>query len=264
MMKKTGIGLITLMLAARVCAEDVPMVVVTGDRVSLRAEPELNSVLLDRTMEGDSLVLIDDANAEWLGVFPPDSVDLWVHSEFIQDGKVIPNRLNVRSCPSLSHSVVGVMEKNQELTIRGEAGGWLRIAPPQGTVVWISRQYAQIAGAENEPAAEMELDSSAPSEMNNVMGSSTGVAELPQTLSPDTEKTQGQQITLSGLLRPVGGLLYKLVNPDIEELSICYVRGNTQQMKKLSGQELTIRGRAYWALNLDQPFVVPVKIRLSD
>ncbi len=102
-------------------------------------------------MRGDTLILKDDSNPEWLGVMPPDSMDLWVCREFLEEGVVLPERLNVRSGPSLNHSVVGVVDQGDLLTIRGESGEWLRIAPPETSVVWISRKYAEIEGV---PAAE--------------------------------------------------------------------------------------------------------------
>ena len=259
-MRNFWIGLALMLAVAVHAAEDV-QVKVTGDRVSLRAAPELNSILLDRAMEGDRLVLVDDSNAEWFGVVPPDRVDLWVNGEFVQDGNVIPDRLNVRSGPSLNHSVVGVVEQDQELTIRGEAGGWLRIAPPMGTVVWISRQYAEIEGAEKKPIVEIKVESAPPAEIDAVMSSAAGNADLPETLIPDSGKTQGARITRSGILKPAGSLLYQLIEVDSDDVLVCYVRGNTQQMNKLDGQKLRIIGRAYWAVGLDRPVIVPVKIR---
>jgi hypothetical protein len=269
-------GLVVLVLAvSAVAAEDEVKVEVTGNRVSLRAAPELNSVFLDRAMKGDSLVLADDSNAEWLGVFPPESVDLWVHSEFIRDNKVVPEQLNIRSGPSLNHSVVGVVERAQELTIRGEVAGWLRIAPPKGSVAWISRQYAEIVGAAKEPVISITVEPApepetvqvvktvSQPEINVVMTATAGLSGLPEALEPDPAKNQGSQITLSGILRPAGGLLYKLVNPDIEGTTVCYVRGNAEQTKELEGQALTIMGRSYWALDLDLPFIRPLKIQMA-
>lgn len=270
-MKTFWMGLAALALAVSVHAAEDVKVKVTGNRVSLRAEPDVNSVLLDRAMKGDSLVLVDDSNAEWLGVFPPESVDVWVHSEFIQNGKVIPNRLNIRSGPSLNHSVVGVVEGGQELTVRGEAGGWLRIAPLKGTVAWISRKYAKVDGEVKEPVVKITVESGPKpqnksgirSEINTVMISIDGADELPAKLVPDPDKQQGAEEEFSGILQPVGGLLYKLVTPDVEKITVCYVRGNAEQMKTLAGRPQTIIGRTYWALGVDRPVIVPVKIRPS-
>ncbi|MBL7017257.1 MAG: SH3 domain-containing protein [Kiritimatiellales bacterium] len=303
-MKKHWTGLIVLMLAVAVYAGDEARVKVTGDRVSLRAAPEINSVLLDRAMFGDLLTLKDNSEKEWIGVAAPKSVDVWVNSEFVADGAVVPARLNLRSGPSLNHGVVGVVERGDVLTIRGEAGEWLRIAPPEETVVWISRKYAELVGAVRksvvinvEAAPEPEaVDVTEPvvivevvkrpnpkdavpviekpepvqetvqivetvvqPEINQMM---VAAAEVSKRLVPDPSKEQGVEERFSGVLMPAGGLLSKLVDVEVGEITVCYVRGNAAQMKELEGKALTITGKAYWALDLDMPFIRPVKIQL--
>ena len=147
-MKKAGITLFTLMLALTALAQDTQIVTVKGDRVSLRAAPELNAVLLGRAMSGDQLLLADNSNPEWVGVRPPQKIDLWVHSRYLRDGVVLPARLNVRSGPGRSHSVVGIVLRGEKLTPRGELHGWVRIAPPEEAVVWISRRYTDFSTVE--------------------------------------------------------------------------------------------------------------------
>lgn len=257
-MKKYWICFITLMLAASTYAEDEVKVTVTGDRVSLRAAPAVNSVLMDRAMAGDLLELKDNSNAEWIGVKPPLRVDVWVSSEFVKDGKVIPPRLNIRSGPSLNHRVVGVAEQGEALTVRGEAGGWLRIAPTAETIVWVSRKYAKIPGCEERPVAVIHAQPEAQPELNQMLEAVSGM----KTLIPDVKKKQGVKMMLKGILRPAEGVLYKLVNPDVRETTICYVRGNSEQMQKFNGCWLSVSGRAYWALDLNHPFIRPVKIKL--
>ena len=75
-MKKILFALIAL--SAAVCAQESVKVKVTGERVSLRAVPDTNAVLLSRAMLGDELVLKDNSNPDWVGVFPPETVDFWV------------------------------------------------------------------------------------------------------------------------------------------------------------------------------------------
>jgi len=123
----------------------------------LRSAPKLRAKLLDRAMLNDQLVLADDSNPEWVGVRPPKRIDLWVKDEYVEDGKVKPSRLNVRSGPSLSHDVVGEAVRGETLTPRGELGGWLRIAPPARSVVWISRKYTSLPSAkEAKPVASKQ------------------------------------------------------------------------------------------------------------
>lgn len=287
-MKMIWIGLMTLGLACAAGAADKEPVKVTGDRVSLRAAPDLNAVLLDRAMSGDELVLKDNTNPDWVGVLPPDSIDLWVLGEYVENGTVVPAKLNVRSGPSLNHSVVGVVKNGTQLTVRDDVSGWLRIAPPEEAVVWISRKFADVAPplllepeviVEVVPAPEPEKAEVAVSEpkktprvvivekvdqpeANRMMAAAADVPELPEVLVPDPDKKQGGAETFSGILQFAGGILYKLTDPTAGDATVCYVRGNSSQMEKLKGRLLIITGPVYRAVDLDMPFVRPVQIKL--
>jgi hypothetical protein len=288
-MKKRLICLAALGLAFLAGAADEEKVTVTGDRVSLRAEPDLNAVLLDRAMRGDQLVLKDNTNPEWVGVLPPEAIDLWVLGEYVENDTVIPAKLNVRSGPSLSHSVVGVVDRGRRLTVRGETAGWLRIAPPKEASVWISRRFVNAvppsAGPDGvvevvplpEPEIAEVVEPEPPEtqrvvivetvvqpEINKMMAAAADVPELPKTLIPDPDKKQGGAETFSGILRFAGGILHKLTDPTAGNATVCYVRGNSAQMDKLEGRLLIITGPVYRALNLDKPFVRPVQIKLLE
>lgn len=291
--------LIGLLAALWAVAEDQVMVEVTGDRVSLRAAPDRTGDLLGKAELGEKLVLQDNTDSWWVGVLPPDRIDLWVHSEFVDGATVIPARLNIRSGPSLSHPVVGVIHKGEQLTVRSEMGGWTRIAPPIESVIWISRQYCRLpdalaveAPAEAEPAPETNTQPRtviqvvpAPEpepaeqvkepvlitgkeyqpEINAVMVDARSVLKGDAPLTPDPKKTQGAEWSFTGMLKETKHkVLSRLVDPDTGQLLICYVRGNAAQMKEFAGRRVSLFGRTYWALGLDRPFVVPVTLQVLE
>jgi uncharacterized protein YgiM (DUF1202 family) len=320
-MKKISIFLAALLLGWSAGAADEVTVTVTGNRVSLRAAPDLNSVLLDRAMSGDKLVLVDNSNRDWVGVLPPESVDLWVVGEYIEGGIVVPEKLNVRSGPSLSHSIVGVVTNGTRVTVRGELAEWARIAPVAGTKVWISRKYAPVvivqqrsaakppqepavvieavseSKSPQEPAVVIEANATKEMESTLAMGQTESVKTVrrlaakkviiedteagvsPNVMLPDPTKEQGVELVFSGVLLPTDGVFYKLDRPDQKKdmqsadgvfyqlvntdgAAVCYVRGNTRQMKELDGRKLTITGPAYWAKGMNIPIIRPDQIQL--
>ncbi len=297
-MKK--ILLIFISLTTAVFAQE--MVTVTGDRVSLRAAPKLTAVLLTRTALNDQLVLADNSNPNWVGVRPPESIDLWVSRDYIRDGLVLPAQLNIRSGPSLSHEVVGVVERGEKLDVRGELNEWFRIAPPAGATVWISRKYTDISlktkiastkepvvisvepampEIPKEPVILITVESPKPvvaevveeeiepivqtvvqPVINEILIAAVALPDLPETLTPDPNKEQGVDEQFSGVLQPANSILCKLVDPKFDSIVICYVRGNQQQMEAFTGQILSLSGKAYWATGLEPPFLVPEKIEV--
>ncbi|MCC7299709.1 MAG: SH3 domain-containing protein [Verrucomicrobia bacterium] len=263
-MKKILFTLIALSAAAY--AQDV--VKVTGDRVSLRAVPDTNAVLLARAMLGDELVLKDNSNPDWVGVLPPASIDLWVNGEFVSNNVVCPEILNIRSGPSLSHSVVGSALKGDKLTVRGGAGGWLKIAPTSNTIVWIKREFTQTPGVApvepvTAPLAAAQTQAvvtvvAAPT-FQEVMNEGSAISGKP--LTEDTAKAQGVDGTYTGVLQPAEGLLYKLIDDHFTDIIVCYVRGNSAQMQTFKGAKIEITGKTYWASGKDLPLVVPARIK---
>ena len=283
-MKKILVAVIALTVT--VFAQDEISVKVTGDRVSLRAEPDVNAVLLDRAMKGDELVLKDNSNPDWVGVQPPTAIDLWVSGEFVSSNTVLPELLNIRSGPSLSHASVGIAVKGETLDVRGEVDNWLRIAPPTNAVIWISRSYvdapppvivetATVEPMVSKPIVIEPLPGEKPDDpvkpkrktvvlsakkepsVQDIMRSITFPS---QKLEPDLSKPQGAVRTYGGVLQPFKGELYKLVDEHFTDIIVCYVRGNKLQMQTLSGMQLEMTGKTYWADGLDLPLVVPSRI----
>lgn len=284
-----------VLLALSVSAQASGTVTVTGNRVSLRASPEPIGVLLGRAMKGDELQLKDNSQPGWVGVVPPDAVDLWVHSEFIVDGVVTTEKLNVRSGPSLNHSVVGILTDGQTVDVRGKIADWVRIAPPSDCTAWISRQFTDIALPERSGVPVMDEVAEVPEMTKTVIMPkpvelpeavvSIDPPEQPETvvveptleqvmvaasetvqkrLIPDPSKEQGLPETFSGLLKRADEPLYKLVNPKAVYETVCYVRGNSEQMQTYAKLPLRLTGKIYWAEGLDFPIIVPAKIEVLN
>lgn len=264
-MKKTLLTLIALTSA--VYAQDT--IKVTGDRVSLRGAPDTNAILLDRAMLGDELVLKNNSHPDWVGVLPPETIDLWVSSEFVSSNSVLPELLNIRSGPSLSHHTVGTASKGDLLTVRGEAGGWIKIAPTSNTVVWISRKYVEapppiviepMAAPVSELVTQAVMQVVAEPTVQDIMLAISATAD--KQLTQDPSKEQGVEGTYFGVLQPGDGMLYKLTDDHFTDIIVSYVRGNRAQMQTFTGMKLEITGKTYWAAGMDMPVVVPTRIRL--
>jgi len=271
-MKKNLFTLFALTLAATVFAQEDVKVKVTGDRVSLRAEPNTNAVLVCRVMLGDELALKDNNNPDWVGVLPPETADFWVSAEFITNNTVRTELLNIRSGPSLSHSVVGTASSGTVLNVRGEISQWLKIAPTSNTVIWISRKYVDAPGAVVtvvEPVAA-SVSTQQTQTVVQVVAAEPTVQDIMTAISAtsqkklivDSSKTQGVEGTYYGVLRPSDVTLYQLVDDHFTDITVCYVRGNLAQMQTFNGMRLQITGKVYWAQGMDLPVVKPTRIRL--
>ena len=252
-------------LSATAQTNEVVKVKVTGDRVSLRTGPDLDSELLDRAMRGEELVFLGKTNG-WVAVQAPESLDFWVSGEYVQSGIVVPAKLNIRSGPSQNYSVVFVANKGDAVTLRGEFNQWIKIAPPLGSQVWISEKYTEMIDPpkpepvpEPEPVVEPVVEKPKPMpalKPRPAIPALTEAERKPLLLVLDTNKKQGIYDEISGVLRRANPGLYKLVLIEgaLEE-PICLVRGNEDQMDNLLNRPLLLKGKTYWAKDVDLPIL---------
>jgi hypothetical protein len=267
--------LIAAVATAHAQTNEVLKIRVTGDRVSLRAKPDPNGDLLDRAMRGEEMAYFDKTNG-WVAVQAPDSLDFWVAAEYVQNGVIQPEKLNVRSGPSLNYSVVAGVSKGDTVSLRGEFNDWLKIAPPQGSRVWISEDFVEfIEPPKPEPVIEIipepelvvepapEPDVESHTEPGPVVESEQ--EELPPLiLVMDKSKPQGKYDEIPGVLRRANPGLYKLVLiADGFEEPICLVRGKESQMERYLNRSMLLKGKLYWAKDIDLPIIQPEKIHLD-
>jgi hypothetical protein len=271
--------ILILLFAAAVTAHaqtnDVLKIRVTGDRVSLRAKPDINSDLLDRAMRGEEMVYFEKTNG-WVAVQAPESLDFWVAGEYVQNGVIQPDKLNVRSGPSLNYSVVAVLNKGDVVSLRGEFNNWLKIAPPKTSRVWISEDYVELIEPpkpepviETIPEPELVVEPAPEPEVESAAEPETVVESEQEKLPPlilvmDKSKPQGKYEEIPGVLRRANPGLYKLVLiADGFEEPICLVRGKESQMERYLNRSMLLKGKMYWAKDIDLPIIQPDKIHLD-
>jgi hypothetical protein len=165
--------------------------------------------------------------------------------------------------------VVFIAKKGLRLQPRGEFSEWLKIAPPKGSQVWISEKYVESTRPpepepESKPVPEIKPPEPEP-EPEPIVQPPPKEEELkPLLLILDKTKKQGVYAEIPGVLRRANPGLYKLVLIDgnIEE-PICLIRGNEAQMERYLNRSMLIKGKKYWAKDVDLPVLKVEGIHLD-
>lgn len=227
---------------------------VTANRVNLRARADREAEMVCQAAQGDLLTIGAEMQGEWYGVIPPTNADLWLSAGFV-DGDTVTSRLKVRGGPSVNFSIVGIVEEGQKVTIREKRGEWLRIAPPTGCVLWIHKDLAVIQAPPARPSALPVVSAPLPP--------APPVQHAPAARDPDAVNLW------EGVLHPTESTpnrvaFYRLTRPDQTDplVTVCYLKGNEEQLKSLLGKKMQIRGREYWLQQQTLPVVVPEMITL--
>lgn len=269
---------------------DVLTARVLKNAVNLRARAVMTSEVVGQASEGD-LLLVRVVESEWVEIVPPTNVNVWVHSELIKDGAVTSDKTKVRAGPGINFNTVGQLSKQDCVEVRGVKGDWISIAPPPGSSLWISRDLVEV----NEPAlpekeqplaaatvteeplavalpqAPLESAPDLPAAMPDAQALplSSDVVKPTEKMPPPPDDLnlipvpgQGQMRYFSGTLRYTAYFVrspseFRLVGHDEDGRSqtICYVRGNREQLRDLLGREMRITGRTYWVAGKEQPVV---------
>ncbi|MEO0279116.1 MAG: SH3 domain-containing protein [candidate division WOR-3 bacterium] len=129
---------------------------IIADNVNVRARPSLTGEVIGQLnkgeivrVNGEILTVKRDDNSLpellWVRIELPSKFEVWVAKRYVdsQSGSVIANKLNVRSGPSIFHSVICVLEKGVKVKIIREHGEWLAIEPPVGSCGYVSAEYVE-------------------------------------------------------------------------------------------------------------------------
>lgn len=126
---------------------------VVGQRVNLRAAPQMAGEVVGQVSAPEQLVLQGDVTAPWVRVMPPEAIDLWVFASLLKGDQISVSKAQVRAGAGLNYTVVGTLSEGVKVQIRGKVGDWVKIAPTPETSVWITNCYVKTVAPLMPPAS---------------------------------------------------------------------------------------------------------------
>lgn len=261
---------------------------VVGERVNFRAKPSQEAEVVGQLHRGD-LVQAKSLGQQWVEIAPPDGMHVWAHRDFVSDGVVTASSLNLRAGPGINYTVVGEVPQGTHLASVESFGDWLKIPAPASCTVWVSREFLhEVQPLGSTPVTILDLpalpvapraeDAPAPTAEQAPADASTPPASVPpEAYAPPSDLDlvplagQGKETRVQGRLvrsglgfgRPTAFRLIT-VGKDRQTTTVCYVRGNTEQLRKMLHRDLLIVGREYWVRQSKIPVVIPERIILPD
>lgn len=247
---------------------------VTADRVNLRARPVRDAEVLAQVGAG-TCVEVRALDGEWAQVAVPTNIGVWVSAAFVKAGRVDADRLLVRDGPGANFRDVGVMTRGEPVAALERHGDWIRCSAPSGAVAWVSATFLAPCvpppAAAGEPAPAQDVPQAASADTGTAaVVQGPGTVGLPAGLHREElaqELAQGSVAEVQGTVDrvPLAFLhcaAYRLVAADGARLyTVCYLRGNDEQMPSLVGRSLQVRGREYRLKAEKAPLVYPDEIK---
>jgi uncharacterized protein YgiM (DUF1202 family) len=166
--------------------------IVVASNVNVRGQAKLNSEVIGRVTKGQQVTVLEEVTLKnsgpeepsaWAKIVLPPNINGWIHSEFIDAATkaVKPRRLNVRSGPGENYSVIGRLERGENVKELRAQGPWIQIEPPTNAYAFVAAQYLK---QEAEAPATVAAAPTAPTE---VPATATTVPEQPAVAPPPTE-----------------------------------------------------------------------------
>lgn len=226
-------------------------------RLNARSGPGINYSVLGRLGRGADVVPVEQFG-EWIKIAAPADALLWVHTEFIEP----------------------VAPPVPDAAATGPGTGWVTM-PATGTSTGAHRQAVAVArsGGSEVPASKkapaFAEEATARADEGEAAVASLAGEEDPLPYPPPEGldlvplRGQGEPGTYEGSLTRVKYLIgrpsrYELVDErDGRSVTVCYVRGNRDQLGGFMGQRMRITGKTYWVQDLKYPVIVPEKIHLD-
>lgn len=274
-MKSTStIVLIVLAAGTALAAPSNGLFRVTADRVNLRARPVKDAEVMAQLGAG-AVLDIRGVEGEWARATVPSNVGVWVSAPFVKEGHVTADRLLARGGPGATFREVGVFLRGDAIAELERHGDWIKCRAPGDACVWVSAAFLTpcVPPAPAGPAPVTTPPASTVTGATDLVvagASGPGSVALPPGLVREelaAELAQGSVSEREGTVDrvPLAFLhcaSYRLVALENGRLvTVCYLRGNDEQMPGLVGRRLSVRGREFRLKAERAPLLFPDEIK---
>jgi uncharacterized protein YgiM (DUF1202 family) len=157
-------------------------------RVNVRGGPSLVSEVITQLQKGDQVTVLDEIPVEkpkpgeparWAVIKLPPNTPVWVFTDFLAQKTVKVKRLNLRGGPGENFSVVGRLEKGEQVKEIRSVDNWMEIEAPATARAYVDISYLD---RPNAPAKESAPVAAVPEKLN--------VFEPPAKPAPVVTKTE--------------------------------------------------------------------------
>ena len=124
---------------------------VTADVLNVRSGPSLSHKVIDQTYYGEQVSILSKED-NWYRI-QTSYGPAYVHSNYIKEtnvttpttkqGNVTANILNVRSGPSLNHSIINKFHYGKQVSILSKENNWFKISTDSG-IAYVHSDYIQV------------------------------------------------------------------------------------------------------------------------
>jgi cell wall-associated NlpC family hydrolase len=137
----------------------------------IRSGPGTSHSVITYLSEGDIIVILERTNSEWYKVNFHGSIgyvsapllrDVLTAENFNAQGRIVGDRVNIRTKPNVSSDVLGTYKEKTEMTVIGINNGWYKVKH-EGLTGYVRSDFMDIISGYKAAAASSSASSSSSS-----------------------------------------------------------------------------------------------------
>jgi hypothetical protein len=183
------------LLTARAAEETAE---VTGGKINVRGQPSLIGEVVTQLEDGEKVTVLERLTntvqrvpgepTNWARIKLPPNTPVWVFAPFVKDGVVNVSRLNVRAGRGENYSVIGRLNRGEEVKAIRTMEEWMEIEQPTNAYAFVDISLLKFEG---EAPAVPTTPTVANNEANNqsVTSAPTAPETTPVVTPPVTTET---------------------------------------------------------------------------
>lgn len=197
------LGVFLFLFTAR-AAEETAMV--AEGKINVRGQPSLIGEVVTQLEQGDKVTVLERVTnstprtpaepTNWAKIKLPPNTPVWVFAPFVKDGVVAVSRLNIRGGRGENYSVLGRMNRGDEVKAIRTVEEWMEIEPPTNSYAFVDLSLLHfgmegptVAGTASQPSAPQSLPTSIAPQPQQTQ------ATVTQTQTPSTPEPQAVRTT---------------------------------------------------------------------
>lgn len=116
------------------------MGIVTTEKLRVMPQKGTNYMEIAELAEHD-LVTVVDREGDWLRIKPPEDIVCWISKDFVKNGEITGNAVNVRSGPGIEHRILGQVNMGDHVVSIEEKDTWIHIAAPDNLTAYVKADF---------------------------------------------------------------------------------------------------------------------------
>lgn len=128
--------------------------------LNVRGGPSTKYKIVGQLKQNDE-VIVHAKQKDWYKISTPEGATCWIFGKFLDEkGMCTGDAVRLRTGPGTKTSVVGKVNKGEQLQVVKTKGEWTQVVMPQKTTVWVSAKYIALKDIKpvTKKPTQFELD----------------------------------------------------------------------------------------------------------